>query len=265
MNIRRTLTAALLAAATVLPVGAVAIASAPVAAAASQPSCNTPDRMPSRAEILVVEWYGDFIGVNFNDACNNDGRFYWVDQLNRGVPREQVLAQIVQAGRNPAYNAAVVRGGYVSYLQREPDSGSRYWVDGVSNGMAVEWFNQNLLASDEYASRSYSEANYISRLYGTILGRGVGSDGAYNYWMNRVRTVGRLNTVREIWFTQEAIDRRTNTHYLNILGRNAGAGELAYWRPFEAASDDNFPQRLAATDEYQVNYGRSYQYGPDWK
>lgn len=197
---------------------------------------------------IVANWYQDFLGRNLAAARNDPGHLVWSDQLDAGQPRAQVLAEIV---RSPEYATLNVTLLYALLLERAPDPGASYWLENIPKGMAVEWVEQNILASAEFRS-GLSDTELVGDLYTYVLGREPRA-GEASYWVNQLRgSYGRdyLRLVRAIWYTDEAADARTTRQYVRLLGRTPNGGEVAYWRGTEKQSDLATSIAFASTDEY---------------
>lgn len=219
-----------------------AFAAAPAAQAA--PTTDT----------TVRAWYVEFLGRSREAAEADPGRQYWVRQIDAGTRPSDALWAITHSRE---YVEREIAGYYNDHLGRAPDPGAAYWVENaVSRGMALEWVEQNFLASDEYFSDNFGYSlggtYVVDDWYYDILGRFNASDGEEAYWADRARRVGRLQAVREIYYSDEAIRYRINEHYKNLLFRFEGAdfGGLAYWYPKEVESDINVQVLLASTPEF---------------
>jgi len=214
-----------------------ALAVAPTAGAAAAPTTDQ----------VVQEWYGDFLLRE--DPAADGGRAFWVGRLDRGERRSDVAWSLTQTRE---YALTTVGVAYNVYLGRGLDRGAESWVSGVAGGgMAVEWVEQNLLASDEYWAAVGRDRNALVRTwYADVLGRDA-SRGEVTYWSGRVQQVGRLGALRELWYAQETVDLRVVLNYDYLLGRVPSAGEVAYWRPLERESDRNVQVLIASTPEYE--------------
>jgi len=196
---------------------------------------------------VVQEWYGDFLFRE--DPAADPDRGYWVGRLDRGDRRGDVAWSLTETREYAEVNVAFL---YDYYFDRTPDRGAEGWVSGVAGrGMALEWVEQNLLASEEYWLAANSSRTELVRVwYADLLGRDA-SRADISYWSARTDQIGRLAAVREIWYSQEAVDRRIRGNYFDLLGRLPSPGEVGYWRPLERESDRNVQVLIAATPEYE--------------
>lgn len=227
------------------------IAGAPAAVATAPATIPAAVAAPAAAfdaTAVVAAWYRQFLG---RSAGEDRGSRYWVDQLASNPPA-QVLSRLLAT---PEHVGDEVDGYYTSYLGREADRGAAYWKDGVVAGrFPLEWAVQNVIGSQEFATRELSGSgeapDLVQAWYATILGR-QGGPGEIAYWAGRL-DAGRseLQVVREIWYTSEAVTGRIDDHYLTFLGRPGDAGGIGYWFGREVASDDAVQVAFATSAEY---------------
>lgn len=195
---------------------------------------------------IVANWYQDFLGRNLAAARNDTGHLVWSDQLDQKEPRAQVLGEIT---RSQEYADVNVTQLYLLLLGRAPDPGAATWSQNIPKGMAVEWVEQNILASQEFRQRSGGDTAWVGELYALLLDRGPNA-GETRYWVEQLRQTGPLATVRSIWFTDEATDARTTVHYERLLGRAPKEGDVEYWLGAEKQSDLATSIAFASTPEY---------------
>lgn len=203
---------------------------------------------------VVNAWYTDFLG---RPAYGDTGAQGWVDRLAFQTPSD-VLWSLTHTGE---YNAGEIDYYYNAFLGRDSDRGSNYWYQGVNNGaFPLEWVEQNILASAEYARINGGNASsgQIYDWYYRVLGNesipGEGREitpGEIRYWQNRVRAIGSLGALRELYYTPEAVGARIAGNYYYTLGRFPSDGEIAYWYPKEVESDINVAVLIASTPEYR--------------
>jgi len=225
MKMRRR-TSALLAA---LAVSAGVLVGAPAASAA-----------PGDRE-LVDRWYANFLG-----RLADPGSQYWIDRLTIQAPADVLWA----ITHSEEYNASSIGLYYRALLNREPDRGARYWVDGTNaQRFPLEWALQNILASAEYRAGKNS-TTVINGYYDTLLGRAP-SPGEVSYWSTRLSAAGSLATVREIYYSSEAVSKRVVDTYDQLLDRAPSAGEVSYWYPKQVENSINVDVLIASTPEYR--------------
>jgi len=240
--------AGLLAAAAVTGVVTLGAGQAAAEGSAPSPAAVTTTAVSAAAydDALVQAWYRTFLGRTSAQAAADSGRGYWVGQLQAGSKESDVLWRVLHSRE---YNTREITAMYSFYLGRGLDRGAGYWVNSTSDqGMALEWVEQNLLASDEYARRG----DVAGRWYKQVLGR-TASAGEKSYWDQRAARVGRLAALREIWYSAEAVDARLADNYAQVLGRAPDARGRSYWFPKQVESDVNVKTLLGATAEYRCN------------
>jgi len=218
-----------------------------VADAPAAPPATAATTAAATNDQLVQSWYVDFLARE--DPSADPARALWVDRLDRGDKRGDVLWSITESRE---YAELSVEATYALLLGRDLDPGAEYWVSGVDErGMAVEWVQQQVLVSDEFfrVQSSGSTKVLVSNWYKSVLGR-TATAGELSYWTGRVAAVGRLAALREIWYTPEAVQLRVVINYEYLLLREPSAGELRYWAPKEVESDRNVAVLIASTPEY---------------
>jgi len=212
----------------------------PVVAAAATSTAAADDA-------LVQAWYRVYLGRTAAQAAGDSGRTYWVKQLQSGAKQSDVLWRILHSRE---YNQLEIADMYDAYLGRTMDSGAKYWVDSTSDrGMALEWVEQNILASDEYAR----SGSLVKRWYADVLYRSP-SAGEVAYWDGRVKAKGRLTALRELWYASEVVDLHLAFNYEALLGRAVDAGGRAYWYPKQVESDVNVKTLIGATTEFRCRH-----------
>ena len=246
----RTATAAFAVAGLVGMLGVPAAAAAPPiasSAGAGQVSqrADTDEALASE-EDLARRWFVDFFGVSPQDYSFGRDTHDVVQHLRVGTPKAEILRTAVSGSR---YAQAAVERVYDHLLGRELDPGAQYWTDNVPRGMAVEWVEQNVMASPEYVGRARTTSWVADHLYPDVLGRpGSFAEGAY--WASRVPQLGRLGVVRAIWYSPEGVGGRVADNYAELLDRNPSPAEVDYWRASQTRSDLDTRLAIAASPEY---------------
>lgn len=203
-------------------------------------------------DTITQAWFRYFFGLYGEEGRADADRARYVARLDAGEKASDVLWSLTHSRR---YVEQEITGYYNDHLGRAPDSGASYWVDGALNrGMALEWVEQNILASNEYFEdhfgNSLGASATVKYWYSDILGRYNAGDGEANYWAARQRQVGRLQVVREIWYSDEAVRYRIDDNYSDVLGRDADFAGLSYWYGKEVESDINVAVLLGTTQEF---------------
>ncbi|MEZ5411463.1 MAG: DUF4214 domain-containing protein [Acidimicrobiales bacterium] len=141
---------------------------------------------------------------------------------------------------------------YTDLLGRAPDSaGATYWTAHLQ-GHGVVDLRVLLLASDELRLRSGggTDSGWVGALYSAVLGRGPDSAGE-QYWLGRLQAgVPRALVAASIYQSDEALGRRVQALYSEILSRAAsGAEQTAGVAVIRATDERNLRAHLIASDE----------------
>lgn len=244
----------------VLATAAPALAS-PAAATASTTAAGSATPIVGSAATsrqVVAAWYARFLDAKF-PIDRYPGSGYWIERLDRGDAPASVVADLRTTRE---YASDAVTSIYAAYLNRTPDTGADYWIDGVASGaFPIEWVEQNVAASGEYLLRtstdgarpggSRGDASDVSieGWYSVVLKRSP-STGERAYWLGRFGSDSALGVFRQLWYTPEAVTARIQSHYGQLLGRSAQPGEVAYWYGRETASDAAVIAAIASSPEY---------------
>ncbi|MBF5082206.1 hypothetical protein [Quadrisphaera sp. INWT6] len=227
---------------------AAALAGAVLAAAVGLATAAPASAAPTDATV-VEAWHRDFLqrgaGAADQERCTGFittfGAVAAADDLTR--TREYAEHQVGQV--------------YRELLQRSPDPGAAYWVDGVAEGgFPLEWVVQNVLASQEYAD--LWAGAHGSRKPSVTAGAWVlalldrrATPGEEAYWGDRITQVGRLGALRDLYYTPEGVRHRIDGHYRELLDRPADGGGTSYWYGLESTDDRAVQVQIAASPEYR--------------
>ncbi|TNM64098.1 hypothetical protein FHN55_14800 [Streptomyces sp. NP160] len=198
---------------------------------------------------VVDAWHHDFLQRGADDAG--------FDRYTSFIQTFGPVAAADDLTKTREYAQHQVGQLYWKHLQRQPDPGAAYWVDGVAEGrFPLEWVNQNILASPEYAA-------LWAKVYGsskpsvtadawirTLLNRRASADETA-YWGDRIKRYGRLGALRDLYYTPEAVYQRINGHYLELLDRPVDGGGYSYWYGLETKDDRAVQVQIAASPEYR--------------
>lgn len=145
---------------------------------------------------------------------------------------------------------------YTEALDRDADeAGVKYWVEQLSNGTPGSDVAYGFIFSDEVKNSGISDAEFVKRLYGTLMGR-VPSDEETKYWVDYLKSghsavdvfYGFVNSVEwaNICLTYGIVSGSTTQPtitieptddiiafatrlYTTCLGRNPDKDGLDYW------------------------------------
>lgn len=134
---------------------------------------------------FVNQQYLDFL----DRQADQDGLNGWVNQLNNGLSRSQLIADLT-ASVEFAQHGLFVAQAYRGLLVRDADySGFRGWVSWLDSGQQPVDLVQSFINSLEFQSNfgsNLDNGQFVTRMYENVLLRQPDS-GGYNYF------VGQLN------------------------------------------------------------------------
>lgn len=154
---------------------------------------------------LNDEQFVDVMYATFFDrAADNEGKNYWLGLLNQGSAREIVFAGFVNSKEfeklcldagiekglvmddGKVVNAGIyqfVKRQYTCCLSRDGErAGMDYWATQIAtHQISADDVARKFFYSEEFVNKNYSNAEYISVLYTTFMGRNSDQAGL-NYW-----------------------------------------------------------------------------------
>lgn len=158
---------------------------------------------------------------------DEDGLAYWVSEMDQGATEKWIISEFVVSTEFTQLcgNYGIVRGTlsgladadksagvskfvtfiYRNVLRRDPDTdGKNYWAGQMLNGgMSAAMVVDQFAGSPEFVGSNISDAEYIERLYETVLGRESDEDGK-NYWISLMNAgYSRQDILREFTRSQE--------------------------------------------------------------
>ena len=137
---------------------------------------------------------GNFIRqqyLDFLDREPDSGElFFWVTQLNGGLPRASLIAAIMDSSEFQLKGKFIAQT-YLGILNRDADHGGfRPWLGALLAGVSREQIVQGFLDSGEFQANfgsSLTNGQFVERMYLNVLTRAADS-GGFNFW------VGQLNS-----------------------------------------------------------------------
>jgi len=134
------------------------------------------------------------------------GRNFWLNQLNMGLPRENIFARFVNSEEFDRHcrEAGIIRGTYNppttgmsrvfitrmyrTTLQREPDTGGlNFWTRALENGSRTgAQISFEFIFSSEMLERNLSNVEFVDILYVAMMGRSADTIGR-NFWVNQLQ------------------------------------------------------------------------------
>ncbi|MDH5288884.1 MAG: DUF4214 domain-containing protein [Acidimicrobiia bacterium] len=195
----------------------------------------------------VADAYQTLLGRPADDA----GLDYQLARLAAGGDRSREAMAWTLAFSTEGSRLEVDRA-YSDLLGRAPDSaGATYWTAHLQ-GHGVVDLRVLLLASDELRLRSGggTDTGWVGALYTAVLGRGPDSPGL-QYWLGRLEAgVPPALVAASIYQSDEALGRRVQALYAEILGRAAtGSEQMGGVATIRATDERNLRARLIASDE----------------
>jgi serralysin len=145
---------------------------------------------------FVERLYLNVLGRGSDEA----GRKTWLDLLNGGGSRSEVLVGFSESPENRQLTAPLLADGLVDYdnewvfvarlydtaLDRNPDfEGARNWATAIDGGMSLDAVARGFFESPEFVGRygGLSNTAFIDRLYRNTLDRAPEAEGLQN-WLN---------------------------------------------------------------------------------
>ena len=222
-------------------VGAVSSGSTPVSAQGDSDS--------SSAGSANAQWiayaYEDLLGREA-DASGLD---FWLGRLAAGGNRArlQVARQFVYS---PEGSAGEVERGFATILGRGPDaSGGQFWTAFLIDNPVVT-LRAALYSSDEVFNRAGGVDPWIQLVYADLLGRPPEAEGAA-FWSSQLEAgVNRYVLVDFVYTSDEALGRRVDSYYAEVLSRTPSAAERAEGIALIRATDEReLRVQLISSDE----------------
>lgn len=213
---------------------------------------------PAAAESANARYVSDSYSQLLGRSADTEGLEFHLSRLASGGQRSRrVFANdmlfSIEGSRNE------VRRAYGDLLARTPDSaGENYWTEHLRNHGVVD-LRVLLMASDEYWLRAGgSDAAWLEALYQENFGR-ASDPGGRRFWLGLIESgIPRSLVVTGLSLSDEALGRRADAHYAEMLDRLPSPGERSYAintirtfgeRPLRAelwASAERFEQYLLA-------------------
>jgi Ca2+-binding RTX toxin-like protein len=148
----------------------------------------------------------DFVAQLYRSALRREGQDndlqFWVDYINRGGTRGDVLLGLSESAEHHAITAGALARGiwitdadaaqvsrmYDAALDRLPDlSGLTYWTDRLESGLTVEQMASGFMGSQEFQNRygGLSNEEFVRNLYRFCLDREADANDL-SYWLGRI-------------------------------------------------------------------------------
>ena len=215
------------------------------------PAAATP--APPTASSTEIAAFADAAHLDFlGRAANTSEKNAWVQRVNAGTSRHQLVAELAQSDE---WAANVVDGMYLDTLGRDPEpAGRAFWVSQLQNGMSVAKMAALFYGSPEYLANEGNDVDrWITDLYSELLERAP-DGGGLNYWVAETGRTNPGSVALRFYQSDESRRARVQTLYGQLLGRGTDIGGEDFWSGVLANGDDlALAANLAASDEYFAN------------
>ena len=159
------------------------------------------------------------------------GRAFWLNQLDLGIPRENVFALFVNSPEfdRRCSDAGIIRGTYHppttgmsrafitrmyrTTLRREPDvEGLNFWTVALENGSRTgAQISYEFIFSDEMLGRRLTDEAYVDILYVAMMGR-TGDATGRAFWLNQLQNGASRYSVFVHFVNSPEFDRICREH-----------------------------------------------------
>src|SRR5262249_5555107 len=131
----------------------------------------------------------------------------------------------------PEYRTNLVHNAYEKLLTREPEPGALAgWLAALDAGLGEGQFTAALLASKEYAARQGPGADWVTAVYGDVLGRSPEATGL-SFWTAQLQVGASGQAVAlGILDSPEAQTGMVSRAYHDLLGRAPESDGMRYWQ-----------------------------------
>ena len=147
----------------------------------------------------------------FDREADAGGKAYWMDKLQKGISRTEVLSGFVNSqefsnlcdrfgiarGTMQADGSSIYRSGvrgyvlrmYTKALNRDGETvGVEDWTNRINTKvMSPEAVAKSFFSSQEFINRNLSNADYVETLYQTFMDR-ASDEGGKQYWINQLNS-----------------------------------------------------------------------------
>ena len=209
-------------------------------------------QLPTLAlEHLDNSVYVDRLSRTFDGRpLREDEVSYW-QGLTQSRGHEHVAGRFVRSSTNAGI---VVDRLYRSAFGRSADAAGRaHWVEKVRNGYSYEQLAMNFYASAEISLLNPRDADYVTQMYRSVLGRDPDAGGLAD-WVARLgsKTFTRHQVARLFIQSSEGRAQRVHAQFVAILQRPPDSVGLRHWSNFLWQGDDfDMAAKLAASVEYR--------------
>lgn len=166
--------------------------------------------------------YADLLGRDADEA----GVDFWVGRLAAGGNRARVTVAR-QFVYSPEGASGEVDRGFQAILGRQPDpGGSSFWTGFLMDNPVVT-LRAALYSSNEVLANAGGVEEWIDLVYQDLLDRPPEADGAA-FWLSQIDAgMNRYVLVDFVYTSDEALGRRVDAYYQEVLERDPTIAERA--------------------------------------
>ncbi|HUY92593.1 MAG TPA: S8 family serine peptidase [Pirellulales bacterium] len=197
---------------------------------------------------FVASLYESILGRQVDTA----GLVAWVDRLNAGMSRQQLIDFLWTSAE---HRARQVAEDYQAFLHRAASPGEiAQWVTAFQAGVSEDQVADAFLHSPEYLWSDASNSAFVQKLFNDILGRAADPSGLATWTSALDRgVVSRGQLADLVLHSNERNVDEIGGYYQQFLGRSAGAGEKQSWATLVDGGWLSLPsaaQALLASQEF---------------
>ena len=175
--------------------------------------------------------------IAFGRHAEDEGKKYWVDRLENGLTRDQLIQNVLDCPEwcnlcatygiksGAKYNKATVASTgatavatelYKTLLNRDPEKeGLDYWSMSLTNGdttcaNAIKGF----INSKEYTEKNIDNETFVTSIYKIMLGRTPDAEGL-QYWIKRLENGDKRDLIVDSFANAPEFINYSNSHGIN--------------------------------------------------
>ncbi len=197
--------------------------------------------------------YVDALSQTFDGRPLHDNEVNYWQTLARRDGYESVANKFARSEHN--VGRVVDRLYQTAFGRAADEQGRADWISRIRNGYSYQQVALHFYGSNEISRRNPDDAQYITQLYRSVLGREPSAQGVAE-WTLHLRTgrFTRHQTARLFVQSTEGRQQRVQATYLDVLGRPADPAGLNAWTGYLWNGDDfSLAAKFAISREYQSN------------
>ena len=218
----------------------------------SPPPSQSPGVNLNPNAAFVSSLYQTLLGRPVDPA----GLIAWVDRLNAGMPRLQLVNLLWDSAE---HRARQVADDYQAFLHRSPGASEvANWVNAFMFGASEDQVADAFLHSQEYLWSDPSNSGFVQKLFNDILGRSADPAGLAS-WTSALSAgiVSRSQLADLVLHSNERNVDEIGNYYQQYLGRSASGAEKQNWATLVDAGYCSLPSVAAAFLASQEFYSHS--------